>query len=149
MMMEDKVVIRELQDMDLDIICALEEASFAMPWKREDFKELIESEKSVYLVIEVNGEVIGTAGYTDQVGEGYINNVVINPDYRNRGYGKMLMEAVIGKAAEVNITDLTLEVRVSNTAALRLYESVGFESVGTRKRFYERPVEDAYVMWKH
>lgn len=143
-----EIKVRPMKDEDLDRVCAMEEASFSMPWKREDFKELIESEQSAYFVLLADNYVIGTAGYTDQVGEGYINNVVIDERYRGFGYSKILLQAVIDDAKEHNITDLTLEVRVSNVAAIKLYESVGFESVGIRKRFYEHPVEDAHVMWK-
>lgn len=143
-----EIKVRPMQDKDLDRVCQMEEASFSMPWKREDFKELIESNASSYLVLLTDEYVIGAAGYTDQVGEGYVNNVVIDPDYRGKGYSKMLMQAVIDDAKEHGIEDLTLEVRVSNEPAVRLYESLGFESAGIRKRFYEHPVEDAYVMWK-
>ena len=140
--------VRPLEDKDLDRVCQMEEASFSMPWKREDFKELIESEASSYLVLLLDDYVIGTAGYTDQVGEGYVNNVVIDETYRGKGYSKILMQAVIDDALSHDIKDLTLEVRVSNEPAVRLYESLGFESAGIRKRFYEHPVEDAYVMWR-
>lgn len=140
-------LVRLMQNEDLDRVCELEARSFSMPWKRKDFEELIESEKSIYLVLLLDGEVIGCAGYTDQVGEGYINNVVIDEKYRGKGYGKVLCQAVIDSGRKNGIDDFTLEVRVSNTAAVRLYEGLGFESAGIRKRFYEHPVEDAYVMW--
>lgn len=143
-----EIKVRPMENRDLDRVCQMEEASFSMPWKREDFKDLIESEQSSYLVLLMDDYVIGTAGYTDQVGEGYINNVVIDEAYRGKGYSKVLMEAVVKDAADHGITDLTLEVRVSNTPAIKLYEGMGFESAGVRKRFYEHPVEDAYVMWK-
>lgn len=144
-----QIVIKPLSEENIDRVCELEESSFAMPWKKKDFEELIESDKSSYLVIEADGLTVGAAGYTDQVGEGYINNVVIDGSFRRQGLGKRLMEAVIEDARNHGITDLTLEVRVSNEAAFKLYESVGFESVGVRKGFYDMPKEDAYVMWKH
>ena len=144
-----KVSVREMEERDLDAVCCIEEASFAMPWKRSDFEKLIEDAGSVYLVMEADDEVIGTAGYTDQVGEGYVNNVVIKQEHRGRGFSKQLMASVIEHGKERGIYDFTLEVRVSNTPAVRLYEGLGFESAGIRKRFYEKPVEDAYVMWLH
>ena len=139
--------VRPLEYEDLDRICELEEASFSMPWKKADFEDLIESENSVYLVIEEEGLIIGAAGYTDTLGDAYVNNVVIDESVRGKGYGKILMDALISDGLSKGIMNYTLEVRVSNTPAIRLYESLGFESAGIRKRFYERPVEDAYVYW--
>lgn len=142
-------IIRDLEEKDLDRVCELEEKSFSMPWKREDFKKLIEDSGSIYLVIEEDGIVYGTAGYTDQVGDGYINNVVVAGEKRGMGYAHKLMEAVLEHGKDRGIYDYTLEVRVSNTPAIKLYEGLGFENVGVRKRFYEKPVEDAYVYWLH
>lgn len=141
------VTIRPMETKDLDRVCQMEQESFSMPWKREDFEKLIEDAGSIYLVIENDGYVIGAAGYTDMVGDGYINNVVIDKEYRGRGYSKKLMEAVIESGKATGIYDYTLEVRVSNLPAIRLYEAVGFENAGVRKGFYDQPKEDAYVYW--
>lgn len=142
------IEIRPLAEADLDRVCEIEGKSFSMPWKKQDFRELIEDDISEYFVILSDGIIVGAAGYTDQVGEGYINNVVIDEDYRGRGLAGLLMAEVLKKGEEKGITDFSLEVRVSNAAAVRLYEGLGFESAGIRKRFYEHPVEDAYVMWR-
>lgn len=144
-----EISVRDLMDEDLDRISEIESASFSMPWKKEDFKRLIESNDSVYMVILADGLQIGTAGYTYNGFEGYINNVVIDEAYRGQGLSKILMEELLKKGRAEGINDYTLEVRVSNTPAVRLYESLGFESAGIRKNFYEKPVEDAYVMWLH
>lgn len=138
---------RLMEDKDLDRVTYMEECSFSMPWKREDFKRLIDDEGSTYLVIEADGEVVGAAGYTDQVGVGYINNVVIDERFRGRKLSYKLMKALLDDGISRGLTDFTLEVRVSNLPAVRLYEGLGFKSAGVRKNFYERPVEDAYVMW--
>lgn len=148
-MPDDKLIVRELMEEDLDDVCRMEEASFSMPWKREDFKELIINEKAMYMVLLLDGVIIGCAGYTDNGFEGYINNVVIDEAYRGHGYSKVLLNAILDAGIKKGVNDYTLEVRVSNTPAVKLYESLGFESAGIRKRFYEHPVEDAYVMWKH
>lgn len=142
-----KVEIVPLSFGNIDRVCRMEEASFSMPWKRKDFEDLIKDEGSEYFVLEADGYPIGAAGYTDAVGEGYINNVVIDEEYRGHGFGKQLMEAVLNAGRRKGISDFTLEVRVSNEPAIKLYESLGFENAGIRKRFYEHPVEDAMVMW--
>lgn len=131
----------------LDRVCEMEEDSFSMPWKREDFEDLIVNDHSEYVVILLNGYAIGAAGYTFNGFEGYINNVVIDRRFRGRGYSKILLENLLLKGRREGINEYTLEVRVSNEPAIRLYESLGFKSEGKRKNFYERPTEDAYVMW--
>ena len=142
-----EIEIRPLECKDLDRVCELESLSFSMPWKKEDFEELISADESTYLVIAADGKVVGTAGYTFNGFEGYVNNVVIDEEFRGNGLGKKLMEALIADGIGKGIKEYTLEVRVSNDAANRLYESLGFVNEGVRKNFYEKPVEDAYVRW--
>ena len=142
-----KIEVRDLRTEDLDEVCRIEEASFSMPWKREDFQGLIDSENSVYLVILADDRVVGAAGYTFNGFDGYINNVVIDVDRRGQGLGKLLMKELLTVGRKNGVPEFTLEVRVSNTPAIKLYESLGFKSEGVRKNFYERPAEDALVMW--
>ncbi len=142
-----KLNVRLLEEGDLERTSELESRSFSMPWKKEDFAELIERENAHYFVITLDDVQIGTAGYTYNGFEGYINNVVIDSDYRGHGYSKVLLKTLIDEGVSCGISEFTLEVRVSNTPAVKLYESLGFVSEGVRKNFYERPTEDAYVMW--
>lgn len=81
--------------------------------------------------------------------EGQIVNVATHPDHRRRGAGRMLMEAIEADARARSFTLLSLEVRVSNEAAIGLYRAYGFEIAGVRKGFYSAPREDAYVMLKN
>ncbi|MBR5896737.1 MAG: ribosomal protein S18-alanine N-acetyltransferase [Lachnospiraceae bacterium] len=142
-----KIEVRDLREEDLDDVCRIEESSFSMPWKREDFQDLIVSDNSIYLVILADDKVVGAAGYTFNGFEGYINNVVIDIDYRGQGLGMVLMKELLTVGRKNGVPEFTLEVRVSNTPAIKLYESLGFKSEGIRKNFYERPAEDAMVMW--
>ena len=142
-----KIEVRDLREEDLDDVCRIEESSFSMPWKREDFQDLIVSDNSIYLVILADDKVVGAAGYTFNGFEGYVNNVVIDIDHRGQKLGKVLMKELLTVGRKNGVPEFTLEVRVSNTPAIKLYESLGFKSEGVRKNFYERPVEDAMVMW--
>jgi len=141
-----KVETRPMETEDLDRVCELEESSFSMPWKKADFEDLIAEDESVYLVILKDDVLVGTAGYTFNGFEGYINNVVIDESCRGQGLGRLLMEALLEKGRADGVKEFTLEVRVGNVPANRLYESLGFVSEGIRKNFYERPTEDANVM---
>ena len=79
-----------------------------------------------YYVIKVNGKIVGYVGFWKIIDEAHITNVAIHSDYRRSGYGRALINALLNKARELGIIAATLEVRVSNLAAISLYESFGF-----------------------
>ena len=79
--------------------------------------------------------------------EGDITNVAVHPKYRKQGIGNALVNALLREALLLGISEITLEVRVSNLTAIHLYEKNGFVSEGTRKNYYEKPREDALIMW--
>ena len=81
-------------------------------------------------------------------GEGNITNVVIAPEARNQGIGTAMLRHLMAEGNREGLTAYTLEVRVSNVAAIHVYEKLGFESAGIRPGFYEKPVEDAIIYWK-
>ena len=82
------------------------------------------------------------------MGEGNVTNVAVHPSYRRQGVAEALLKEMERRAKEKSVTIFFLEVRQSNEAAKKLYEKLGYSPIGTRKRFYERPVEDAIVMSK-
>lgn len=143
------MIIRDMTLDDVDRVSQLEEEAFSMPWHRESFIEMINNKDALYMVADDNGKVVGTCGIITAVGEGDISNVVVDKEYRNKGVGELLVSEVMKMAADtLNVAEYTLEVRVSNASAIRLYEKLGFVSEGIRPRFYEKPTEDAMIMWK-
>ena len=143
-----RIEIRELEERDVEALSEIESASFSMPWSAQDFKSLLDRDYCFYLVAEVDGVVAGCAGYTDSCKEGSIDNVVIAEQFRRRGVGIRLLKELISRGEARGMEAFTLEVRVSNTPAIRLYEQCGFTSVGIRPGFYEKPTEDAMIMWR-
>ncbi len=135
-------------DEDVPAVAQIEEAVFSMPWRPDDFREMIARDNMTYLVAELNGKIIGGAGLRNILGDGEITNVAILPQHRNKGYAKELVGALLLAGEALGAKAFTLEVRISNQAAIRLYESLGFVSEGIRPGFYERPAEDALIMWK-
>lgn len=109
-------------------------------------KEL-SNEMAHYLVAEYDGKVVGYVGYWQVLDEGHIMNVAVDKAYRGRGIATRLVNAMIDSGAPLGILYWTLEVRVSNTAAIRVYENAGFTSAGIRPRYYSHPEEDANIMW--
>lgn len=143
-----EVSIRELGKQDVEAVYSLERASFTLPWTKADFANLVDKQDSLYLVAEVEGQVAGCLGVTNISGEGDINNVAVAPKYRGRGIAQAMMRELLQRGEQMGITDFTLEVRVSNGAAIHIYEKLGFVSEGIRPGFYDKPKEDAMIMWR-
>lgn len=140
--------IRKFTAQDVEQVMALEQSCFSMPWKSEDFLRLAGDPDSLYLVAEDDGKIVGICGVTNIVGEGNINNVAVSDAYRGQGIATKLMTRLIEDGYAMGIAEFTLEVRVSNAPAISVYEKCGFVSEGIRPKFYEKPVEDALIMWK-
>ena len=81
-------------------------------------------------------------------GEGDVTNIAVFPEYRGRGLGAALTKALLVEGRKRGMNAFTLEVRVGNQAAIHIYEKLGFRSEGVRKGFYEKPKEDALIMWR-
>lgn len=143
-----EIRIEPLQECYLDQVCALEEAVFSMPWHRESFQEMIEDKNACYLVALHQEEVVGACGLRNIVGDGEVTNVVTKKAYQNRGIGATLLNQLFSIGRTMGVEAYTLEVRVSNRPAIHLYQKLGFKEEGIRKNFYEKPREDALIMWK-
>lgn len=140
--------IREMTEDDIVRVSEIEEECFSMPWKPDDFRAMIREDNMTYVVACIDDEIIGGAGLRCIVGDGEITNVAITKSYRGNGYSKPMLEQLILLGKEIGCEAFTLEVRVSNEPAIRLYKSLGFEEAGVRPGFYEHPREDALIMWK-
>lgn len=143
-----QVRIRAMERADVEYISRLEEATFSMPWSKEAFLEMITKEDARYYVAESAGKVVGGCGVLMIAGEGNITNVVVEKKERNRGIGTKMLQYLIEDGYRNGLSAFTLEVRVSNAAAIHVYEKLGFRSEGIRPDFYEKPIEDAMIMWK-
>lgn len=93
------------------------------------------------------GETVGYYGMNIIAGEGYIANIAVAKNFQGGGFGNVLIKRLIGMAMEKNCDEITLEVRVSNEKAIKLYQKFGFEIAAERKGFY-CDGENAYIMWK-
>lgn len=145
--MSEGLTIRRAALGDLDEIYSCEQASFEDPWSFAMlYNDICETPAAVYLVGILHGQVIGYGGTHIVIDESHITNLCIRPEHRKQGYGRALMEALMDVSRENGAEAVTLEVRVSNRAALRLYLSLGFTIAGVRRNYYPGR-EDAYVMW--
>lgn len=143
------LVIRSMELRDVDAICEIEKLSFKTPWSKESFIEEIKAkERTRYVVAEMGDTVVGYGGMWLIIDEGHITNIAVHPDYRGQKIGKRIVEEMIVVANREGITSLTLEVRMSNTPAIKLYKNLDFKEAGIRKEYYTDTGEDALIMWK-
>ena len=142
------LIIREIKKEDAKRLGELARENFTMPWSESAFEELADDTNSIFFVAENEGEIIGGCGLTHILDEGDIHNVMVATAHRRKGVGTMLLKRLLEEGCRQGINEFTLEVRVSNEAAILTYEKLGFVSEGIRPRFYEQPVEDAMIMWK-
>ncbi len=142
------VKIREMFECDVAEVAGIERDTFSVPWSENAFREILSQDSMAYLVVDLGGQIIGGAGIRNILGEAEITNFAIKETYRRRGYGKLLLKSLLEKGIQMGVNAFTLEVRRSNFPAIMLYKRLGFTEEGTRKNFYERPQEDALIMWK-
>ena len=127
-------------------VADLEKLCFTTPWNEAMLEEELYNDTASFIVAQgENGEVLGYAGLHVILDEGYIDNVAVRPEYRRQGIADQLLD-VFCRFGEAHLRFLTLEVRVGNAEARRLYERAGFREVGLRPGYYEKPREDALLM---
>ena len=143
-----KITYRRMTPEDVPFISRLEQETFSMPWSADSFLEMIGKEDARYYVAEKEGQLLGGCGVLMIAGEGNITNVVVAPEARNQGIGTGMLKYLMEEGMREGLTAYTLEVRVSNAAAIHVYEKLGFVSEGIRPGFYEKPTEDAAIFWK-
>lgn len=144
-----KLIIRQMEERDLTQVCAIEEETFSVPWSRKSFQDTLSYCHTLFLTAEFDGEIAGYCGCYQSLEEAEITNIAVRRQLRGHGIGRRLLEELMRIGKERGAFAYTLEVRVSNKAAIHLYESLGFVSFGVRRDFYEKPKEDALIMWRH
>lgn len=139
--------IRRMTLADVDAVSAIEAATFPTPWSRDAFvQEMTRNVAARYLVAEMDDQVVGYAGAWLILDESHITNIAVAESQRGKGVGRQLTSALLQYLSNLGAAYATLEVRVSNERARNLYASLGFVSVGKRKRYYEDNGEDALLM---
>ncbi len=145
----ETVIINKMSTDDVDGVIKIEESAYGdHHWSKESFLNEINNELARYYTLHTpNGELAGYAGCWHILDEAHITTIAIAPNYRRKHYGQALLKRIIDDCYKEKIKYITLEVRVSNTAAINLYSKYGFTSFGTRKKYYQNNNEDALIMW--
>lgn len=143
------IQIRQAALDDVGDIARLEQKCFKASWSEELIKKEIMSNSSFAVVAMDGDSLCGYAMFMLLYDEIHITKIAVDEFHRRLGIGNLLINALLKTAYKNNYFDITLEVRVSNKAAISLYEKKGFESVGVRKHYYTDNNEDALIMWLH
>lgn len=137
---------------DIPQVIEIEKKSFPTPWSPYAFTcELCDNEFAHYLVLVHEDEpatVFGYGGMWVIIDEAHVTNIAILPYLRGRRLGEYLLNGLIALAKKKRVLRMTLEVRVSNTTAQRLYKRMSFKTAGVRPGYYVDTNEDALIMWK-
>lgn len=127
----------------------LERLCFSDPWSERQLADASASGLYRMFAAECGGELAGYCGFQYVPDEGYITNVAVFPRFRRMGVGDALVAHMCAYGQSIGLELLTLEVRLGNIPAQKLYEKHGFVPVGTRRGFYTQPTEDALLMTKY
>ena len=142
-----RVDIAAMRVEDIPAVHAVELASFPVPWPAYAFRQELETNRLArYLDARVDGEVVGYGGLWLMVDEAHVTTFAVLPEHRRGGIGSQLLLALVELAVELSASVATLEVRISNAPARRLYERFGFRPVGVRPHYYSDNGEDALIM---
>jgi len=139
--------LRPMVPTDLDQVMEIELRAYPFPWTRGIFRDCLRANYLAQL-LEYNNKPIGYGVMSISVDEAHLLNLSIDPHYQSRGYGRYLLRALLDLAYQQGGRRVFLEARPSNSAALALYHSEGFNEIGVRRRYYPGAFEreDALVM---
>lgn len=132
----------------ISALAQLEKECFADPWSEKALADELTNPNAVFRVALIDEEVAGYVGMLHVLDEGDICNVAVFDKFRRRGVATALIQHLVDYAVENQLSFITLEVRESNMGAQKFYETMGFETIGIRKNFYDNPKEHAILMNK-
>jgi ribosomal-protein-alanine N-acetyltransferase len=141
------VEIRYMGVNDLSGVLSIEKVSFRTPWSEGIFRDELLSSPCHSLVATVEEKIVGYISFAIILDEVHLRNISVHKDFRRCGIASQMMAEMIRTSLERGVLWSTLEVRRSNTAAIKFYEKYGFEIKGIRRSYYRDTGEDAFIMW--
>lgn len=141
------VVARRMDAVDVERVARIEADSFTAPWRADTFEHLLDRPGcELWVLDDPEAGVVGYAVLWCILDQGELANIAVVESHRGQGHGAYLLGRIMDVARTRGVETLYLEVRLSNTGAAELYRSFGFTEVGRRKKYYDKPVEDALMM---
>ncbi len=140
--------IVKMQPEHVAAVAEMERQCFSDPWSEKSVASELDNPLSLWLIAEADGVVAGYVGSQTVLDSSDMMNLAVSQDFRRQGIGEQLVNSLTEALAEKGVKTLLLEVRISNEPAKQLYQKLGFEIVGKRPRYYEKPREDALILRK-
>lgn len=140
--------IIKMQPEHVAFVAEMERQCFSDPWSEKSVASELDNPLSLWLVAETEGEVAGYVGSQTVLDSADMMNLAVSPNFRRQGIGERLVNCLTDALKEKGVKTLLLEVRISNEPAKQLYQKLGFEIVGKRPGYYEKPREDALILRK-
>ncbi|HIQ77272.1 MAG TPA: ribosomal protein S18-alanine N-acetyltransferase [Candidatus Faecousia excrementipullorum] len=140
--------IVKMQPEHVAAVAEMERQCFSDPWSEKSVTSELDNPLSLWLIAEADGVVAGYVGSQTVLDSSDMMNLAVSQDFRRQGIGEQLVNSLTEALAEKGVKTLLLEVRISNEPAKQLYQKLGFEIVGKRPRYYEKPREDALILRK-
>lgn len=148
MTQKDNVKIVKMEDRHIKALAEIEKLCFSLPWSADSLGAELSAPLSHFIVAQKGDAVAGYVGLHYFDISAAITNIAVHPDFRRQGIASKLLTSLFDFAKEKGIGQISLEVRVSNSPAISLYEKHGFEKAAVRKNLYTHPIEDGIVMLK-
>ncbi len=142
------IVYEEMKIEHIPAVARLEQENFSLPWSENVLRSELSNPLALWIVALSDNEVVGYVGAQIVPDEADMMNLAVSAAYRRMGIGKTLVEKLLEALRARSVRSLTLEVRVSNAPAVTLYEGLGFQTVGRRSGYYQKPKEDAFILRK-
>ena len=144
-----EISITRMEASDIEKVISIEaEAYGAHHWSKSAFYDELQNNLAKYYVAKTpEGEIVGYAGTWHIIDEGHITTIAVKNSHKRKHIGEAIIIKILEDCYEAEVKYLTLEVRVSNEPAIALYNKYGFNSLGTRKGYYQDNNEDALIMW--
>ena len=144
-----KMKIVRMNENNIHSVKQIEDECFSNPWSFESLNAELSKVGACFYVAQSENDALGYIGFNMVLDEGYIANLAVKKIYRRQGVAEKLLSKVIETAKENNLSFVSLEVRESNTPAIKLYEKFDFTKQGVRKDFYRSPKENGLILTKH
>ncbi len=138
-----------LKESHIPQVLEIEKASNSAPWSDRSFRNETANPQAIFIVAYYQNKIVGFGGLWLCVDEAHITTLAVDPEYRRRGIGRAIMLQLLSRGQDRGMTCSTLEVRAGNSAAIQLYQSLGYIDTARRKGYYPDNREDAVVMWLH
>lgn len=133
---------------DIPQIAALERQAYSQPWSEQGLKHYLDAGMTMFIVARDEETIAGYAAVLCICDEGNLVSIVVDENYRRMGIASEILDILYEELKKEDVNSINLEVRESNLPAITLYEQEGFEKVGKRKGFYDKPKEDALLYIK-